>query len=135
MRPPGQYKDEETNLNYNYIRDYNPILGRYVESDPMGLTAGINTYGYVGGNPLSRIDRNGTNWIIFGVTAIGGLAGAYEQGETAYYKCGLRGEALFTSSRTFGPKAIQLYTGEVAGDGPFSPVPSDGDNCGCPTGQ
>ena len=54
MRLPGQYKDEETNLNYNYIRDYNPILGRYVESDPMGLTAGISA--------TDRISWTGSSW-------------------------------------------------------------------------
>jgi uncharacterized protein RhaS with RHS repeats len=40
-------------------RDYNPALGRYVESDPIGLRAGINTYGYVGENPLSKVDPQG----------------------------------------------------------------------------
>jgi RHS repeat-associated protein len=57
-RFPGQYKDAETNINYNYFRDYNPTLGRYIESDPLGLAAGINTYGYVS-NPLSYTDRTG----------------------------------------------------------------------------
>lgn len=37
-------------------RDYNPALGRYVESDPIGLLAGINTYGYVGSNRLTMDD-------------------------------------------------------------------------------
>ena len=59
LRFPGQYADAETGLNYNMFRDYNPTLGRYVESDPIGLAAGINTYGYVGGNPVTNTDPLG----------------------------------------------------------------------------
>ncbi len=51
--------DKETNLNYNYFRDYNPATGRYIQLDPIGLRGGINTYSYVGGNPMSRIDPSG----------------------------------------------------------------------------
>lgn len=43
-RFPGQLYDRETNLHYNYFRDYDPQLGRYVESDPIGLAGGVNTY-------------------------------------------------------------------------------------------
>lgn len=51
--------DKETNLHCNYFRDYDPQTGRYLESDPIGLAAGPNTYIYVGGNPRSRTDPDG----------------------------------------------------------------------------
>ncbi len=47
LRFPGQYFDAETGLSYNYFRDYDPSLGRYIESDPIGLGGGLNTFGYV----------------------------------------------------------------------------------------
>lgn len=59
VRFPGQYFDEETGLHYNYFRDYDPTLGRYVQSDPIGLSGGLNTYGYVTNNPLTSIDPLG----------------------------------------------------------------------------
>lgn len=59
FRFPGQYFDIETGLNYNINRDYNPVWGRYVTSDPLGLSAGLNTYVYVDGNGLKYSDKLG----------------------------------------------------------------------------
>ena len=44
---------------YNWNRDFNPALGRYVQSDPTGLNAGINTYLYVQAGPLWLSDLRG----------------------------------------------------------------------------
>lgn len=56
---PGQYYDAESGLWNNGFRDYSPALGRYVESDPLGQAAGVNTYAYVGSNPQSYVDPLG----------------------------------------------------------------------------
>ena len=59
LRFPGQYKDQETGLYYNYFRYYDPETGRYVTSDPIGLRGGLNDYLYVEFNPIHYIDPIG----------------------------------------------------------------------------
>jgi RHS repeat-associated protein len=58
-RFPGQQYDAETGLHYNGFRDYDPSSGRYVESDPIGLQGGLNSYAYVKNNPILFIDKKG----------------------------------------------------------------------------
>ena len=65
LRFPGQYADAETGWYQNGFRDYAPLWGRYLESDPIGLAGGVNTYGYVEENPGASTDFDGLvnqNW-------------------------------------------------------------------------
>ncbi len=59
LRYPGQRADGESGLNYNYFRDYEPGTGRYTQSDPIGLTGGISSYGYPNFSPMHYIDHLG----------------------------------------------------------------------------
>jgi RHS repeat-associated protein len=59
LRFPGQYLDSETGLHYNYFRDYDPALGSYLESDPLGMVDGPSTYAYVRNSPVGLTDRYG----------------------------------------------------------------------------
>jgi RHS repeat-associated protein len=60
--------DAETGLYYNYFRHYDPKTGTYPQPDPIGLQGGINTYSYVGGNPVNFIDPLGLD-----VCAVNGM--------------------------------------------------------------
>jgi len=59
LRFPGQYFDRESNLAYNYFRDYDPATGRYVQSDPLGLDGGPNLYAYANNAPTMFTDPSG----------------------------------------------------------------------------
>ncbi|MDJ0655548.1 MAG: RHS repeat-associated core domain-containing protein, partial [Xanthomonadales bacterium] len=65
LRFPGQYEDSETGNYQNYYRDYDPAYGRYLQSDPVGIRGGLNTYSYVYASPLNFADPTGLSATIF----------------------------------------------------------------------
>ena len=75
LRLPGQWYAAESGLHQNWMRDYDPTTGRYIETDPLGIDAGANLYPYVSSNPLKLTDRSG-QIIPVALCAIGGLSGA-----------------------------------------------------------
>jgi len=72
LRLPGQYFDPETGNNHNGFRDYSGTLTRYMQSDPLGLGGGMNTYQYVRANPLKYTDRLGLDPNCGGGGGVGG---------------------------------------------------------------
>ncbi len=86
LRFPGQYYDVETGLNYNYYRDCNPAIGKYIEADPLNLGSirarkfkrantierkyktepqRQNLFAYAGNNPLKYVDPFGLSFLVF----------------------------------------------------------------------
>jgi RHS repeat-associated protein len=57
----GARVDAETNGLYDFrARSYSPTLGRFLQTDPIGVQGGFNLYGYVGNDPLNWVDPMGT---------------------------------------------------------------------------
>ncbi|CAI6155763.1 RHS repeat protein [Escherichia coli] len=59
IRLPGQQYDEESGLYYNRHRYYDPLQGRYITQDPIGLEGGWNQYVYASIHPTYSIDPLG----------------------------------------------------------------------------
>lgn len=62
----ARYLDQETSLYYFYNRSYSPILGRFLQHDPLEFIDSMNFYEYVENNPINRIDPTGLSWSITG---------------------------------------------------------------------
>ena len=84
LRFPGQQYDAHSGLNYNYFRDYDANVGRYVESDPIGLAGGVNTYAYVSGNPISLFDPFGLREIDLGQGHTGRIDSFEKDGKSSF---------------------------------------------------
>jgi RHS repeat-associated protein len=71
----GQVLDAETGLMLYRNRVYHPTLGRFMQRDPIGYSAGDgNLMRYVGNNPLYRVDFEGWQGQGWSITPGGTLA-------------------------------------------------------------
>jgi len=143
LRFPGQYLDVETGFHHNGWREYDPALGRYAQSDPIGLSGGLNTYAYANSSPLSYIDPNGQfGQALIGACPFGGiynpacdaglvLAGASVLSATIYGishwatassiqaadDAGNQQLRTYLTYKRYNPKTKQWYCGQSSGMG------------------
>jgi RHS repeat-associated protein len=123
-RFPGQYYMVETGLNQNWMRDYDPLVGRYIQSDPLGLGGETNTYAYVEGNPVTYDDPNGEIvWVPIVVGGVGAIVGGYNEYAKAS-RCGAQGWSLAAATGRgalagAGAALTGLFAGLVSGDNPY----------------
>jgi RHS repeat-associated protein len=74
----GREYDKETGLYYYRARYYNPQIGRFLQTDPIGYGGGLNLYRYCVNNPLGYSDPSGcANWI-------GGFQFEYDAAKAAH---------------------------------------------------
>ena len=74
-RFPGQWFQSESGLHQNWMRDYDPTTGRYLQADPLGLVDGASVYGYVGQSPMRHVDPKGEQ--------LAGVVGGWIAGDAA----------------------------------------------------
>ncbi|TQV65794.1 LamG-like jellyroll fold domain-containing protein [Aliiroseovarius halocynthiae] len=79
LRFPGQWFQSESGLHQNWMRDYDPPTGRYIQAGPLGLVDGASVYGYALQNPGRYVDPRGENTAVIGGvygSTVGGPLGA-----------------------------------------------------------
>jgi len=123
LRLPGQYYDTETDLAYNDFRNYFPSLGRYLESDPAGIHAGVDTYIYVDGSPITFSDPFGL--FTFALGARGsfffGGAGGTVGGSVGFSSSGQLCAQIQTCGRLGAGTSIGVGGGVSLGTGQYCP--------------
>lgn len=131
-RFPGQLADVETGLFYNYFRDYDPQTGRYIESDPIGVSGGVNTYAYVAGNPLIATDSQGLDIECYGIvcrvvlpTITPSNASVPSASNTSYYDDDGRGRGRGSRDDGRGRTPSGVYEKKPSGGWRPPPPPSN----------
>jgi RHS repeat-associated protein len=121
-RFPGQWFQSESGLHQNWMRNYDPTTGRYLQADPLGLVDGASVYGYVRQSPMMFTDPTGECPVcVAGALFALGLLydilsdedGCVEPIELAYY----------VFSNVSGWKWVKWATRAAGGGGGPSPKP------------
>ncbi|MEP3049862.1 MAG: RHS repeat-associated core domain-containing protein [Erythrobacter sp.] len=121
LRPgfPGQ-SQVLSDLYYNFHRDYDPVTGRYIQADPIGLLGDVNPYLYAGADPINMIDPTGQVAFVPIIVGIGiGVGLEYLTNPCAdVYDLALAGAlgglgsgASFRHLYRFGSKSLTRKTG------------------------
>jgi RHS repeat-associated protein len=113
LRFPGTYADRETGTLYNYFRDYDPQTGRYVQSDPVGLRGGLNTYAYTFGDPVNLTDPTGEAVpLVILIPIVGGGINAVASAISAARECDAGwGDIAAAAGRGFASGAVGTAVG------------------------
>jgi RHS repeat-associated protein len=133
LRFPGQLSLGVAGLNYNYYRDYDPKVGRYVESDPIGLEGGLNTYTYADNVPTVLTDPLGLKTLrcTKPLNALGPKWGplGYRYGPALYhqYSCVVRNGKVICGGQDRGDDGVGKPSTDSMGAGQCRETQPDND--------
>lgn len=117
LRFPGQVFDVETGLHYNNARYYDPVIGRYRSSDPIGLFGGFSTYSYSHNGPVIAVDPTGEMSPQLIAAGVGFVAGASFKAIAEYenFSGALRSRDWTTAGGIAAKIGLAGVSGAVAG--------------------